>query len=197
MGFPRKEYWSGLSFPSPPRDWTRVPCIGRQISYHWATREAPHLWLVSGKCQQRLAAQEAVVLGKDPKPKPAIYWQWALRHTISPESQLSAVTESSPLHCWESHAKVCVAHPAQCTHPGNGRAGCKWQLLSSAWSSAPHKVTHHWFPCQDLSSAVCCRSRRGWFATSSAMLPSLGVWEEWMPWTSSLRWHGSQGIPSG
>ena len=28
---------------SPPRDWTRVSCLGRQILYHWATREAPNL----------------------------------------------------------------------------------------------------------------------------------------------------------
>ena len=28
-----------LSFP--PRDWTHVPCIGRQILYHWTTREVP------------------------------------------------------------------------------------------------------------------------------------------------------------
>ena len=26
---------------SPPRDWTQVFCIGRQILYHWASREAP------------------------------------------------------------------------------------------------------------------------------------------------------------
>ena len=44
LGFPRQEYWSGLPFPSPgesswPRDWTCVPCIGRQILYHWATRK--------------------------------------------------------------------------------------------------------------------------------------------------------------
>ena len=28
---------------SQNRDWTRVPCIGRQILYHWATRKAPVL----------------------------------------------------------------------------------------------------------------------------------------------------------
>ena len=27
--------------PSRPRDWTCVSCTGRQILYHWATREAP------------------------------------------------------------------------------------------------------------------------------------------------------------
>ena len=44
-GFPRQEYWSGLSFPSPgdlpqPRNWTHVSCSGRRILYHWVTREA-------------------------------------------------------------------------------------------------------------------------------------------------------------
>ena len=43
--FSRKEYCSGLPFPSPgdlpwPRDQTHVSCIGRLILYHWATREA-------------------------------------------------------------------------------------------------------------------------------------------------------------
>ena len=40
--FPRQEYWSGLPFPSPGDlpDPGIKPCIGRQILYHWATREA-------------------------------------------------------------------------------------------------------------------------------------------------------------
>ena len=43
VGFPRQEYWSGLPFPSPGdlpnSDWTCcISCIGRQIFYHWATR---------------------------------------------------------------------------------------------------------------------------------------------------------------
>ena len=47
MGFPRQEYWSGLPFPYPgdsswPRDWTYISCVGRQVLYHWATREAQH-----------------------------------------------------------------------------------------------------------------------------------------------------------
>ena len=45
MGFPRQEYWSGLSFSfsrcsSQPRDRTHISCAGRQILYHQATREA-------------------------------------------------------------------------------------------------------------------------------------------------------------
>ena len=47
VGFPRQEYWSGLSFPSP-RDLLEpginhascVFCIGRRILYYWATWEA-------------------------------------------------------------------------------------------------------------------------------------------------------------
>ena len=51
LGFPRKEYWSGLPFP-PPGDHPdqgskRIFCIGRWNLYCWATREAPiltYLW---------------------------------------------------------------------------------------------------------------------------------------------------------
>ena len=45
MGFSRQKYWSvAISFcrgSSWPRDPTCVSCIGKQILYHWATREAP------------------------------------------------------------------------------------------------------------------------------------------------------------
>ena len=45
MGFSRQEHWSGLPFLSPggsfrSRDQTCISCMGRQILYHWATREA-------------------------------------------------------------------------------------------------------------------------------------------------------------
>ena len=39
--------WVVISFSrgsSRPRDWTRLSCIGRQILYHWATREA-HVYI--------------------------------------------------------------------------------------------------------------------------------------------------------
>ena len=42
MRFSRQEYWSGLPFP-PPWDRTlisSISCIGRQILYHWVTKEA-------------------------------------------------------------------------------------------------------------------------------------------------------------
>ena len=48
LKFSRQEYWSELPFPtlgsSQPRDQICVSCascLGRQILYHWATREAP------------------------------------------------------------------------------------------------------------------------------------------------------------
>ena len=48
MGFPRQEYWSGLPFPSagdlPDPGWTLHLYTGRQILYHWATREAQKLY---------------------------------------------------------------------------------------------------------------------------------------------------------
>ena len=42
MGLPRQKYWGGLPFPSlGDRDRTCVSCIGRQVLYHWAIRDAP------------------------------------------------------------------------------------------------------------------------------------------------------------
>ena len=47
IGFPRQEYWSGLHFPLHENfpDQGSNPCLmlGRQILYHWATREVPPL----------------------------------------------------------------------------------------------------------------------------------------------------------
>ena len=40
----RKVEWVAISFSrssSRTRDWTCVSCVGRQILYHWATRETP------------------------------------------------------------------------------------------------------------------------------------------------------------
>ena len=43
MGFPRQEYWSGLSFLLQRiyslRDWTWVSCFGMQVLYHWTIWE--------------------------------------------------------------------------------------------------------------------------------------------------------------
>ena len=47
--------WADISFSegsSPSRNWTCASCIGRQILYHWATREA-RLYHRYKLCQQR------------------------------------------------------------------------------------------------------------------------------------------------
>ena len=49
MGFSRQECWCGLPFPPPgdlaDRAWVScISSIGRQILYHWATREALPTW---------------------------------------------------------------------------------------------------------------------------------------------------------
>ena len=41
MGLPGQEYWSGLPFPSWPRDQISVFCIDRWILNDWSTREVP------------------------------------------------------------------------------------------------------------------------------------------------------------
>ena len=44
MGFPRQEYWSGFSFPSPgdlPDPGFEPHVSYMWVLYHWATREAP------------------------------------------------------------------------------------------------------------------------------------------------------------
>ena len=56
-----------------PRDWTQVSCIGRQILYHWATREAQHhfrQWLImtlatmDSICQSKLDKRYSVLIKK-------------------------------------------------------------------------------------------------------------------------------------
>ena len=45
--------WVAISFSrrsSQPRDWTCVSCIGRQILYHWAAREAYDVISVQFSC---------------------------------------------------------------------------------------------------------------------------------------------------
>ena len=47
MGIPRQGYSSGVPFPPRgwPRGWICLSCTGRQVLYHWATRETSlSLW---------------------------------------------------------------------------------------------------------------------------------------------------------
>ena len=58
MGFPRQEYWSGLLFSSPEIFLTQGlnPSLlhGRQILYHWGTREAHHCYVFQGNVVHHL-----------------------------------------------------------------------------------------------------------------------------------------------
>ena len=58
MGFPRQEFWSALSFPSPGdlpgesriKDQAQVSCIAKQILY-WATKASPiDQWAITSPC---------------------------------------------------------------------------------------------------------------------------------------------------
>ena len=78
MGFPRQEHCSRLTFPSPggsPRDRTCVSCVGRQILYSWATREAWKLHCcVSEAIRSSLQARRfSSVERKFPLPWAALY----------------------------------------------------------------------------------------------------------------------------
>ena len=47
MEFSRQEYWSGLPFPSfRSTDQTHISCTGKQMLWHWATKETLTLPLV-------------------------------------------------------------------------------------------------------------------------------------------------------
>ena len=58
MGFPRQEYWSGLLFSSLEIFLTQGlnPSLlhGRQILYHWGTREAHHCYIFRGNMVHHL-----------------------------------------------------------------------------------------------------------------------------------------------
>ena len=61
VGFPRKEYWSGLPLPSPgdlpnPRDQAHMSCIGRLVLDHCATCEAQDEW--RGKKKKKKISHE-------------------------------------------------------------------------------------------------------------------------------------------
>ena len=69
--------WVAISFSrgsSWPRDWTHISCIGRQVFYHWATREAyvsrtvPHVLL---KLYQWILTTPEILL--------FLFYRWGIR----------------------------------------------------------------------------------------------------------------------
>ena len=62
MGFSRQEYWIALPCLPPrgsswPRDRTCVPCTGRQVLYHWGTREVKQQNRTSRRRRSRVLPQ--------------------------------------------------------------------------------------------------------------------------------------------
>ena len=75
--------WVAISFSrgySPPRDWTWISCISRQILYHWATREAgQYCFLIpvdwDGSCALRIIGQDFwITVQKQCKTLHATIW---------------------------------------------------------------------------------------------------------------------------
>ena len=68
--------WVAISFSrgsSWPRDWTCISCVGRQILYHWATREAQTL-LWSSICMTAVPCTSVwVERGGCVTPKPRLH----------------------------------------------------------------------------------------------------------------------------
>ena len=105
-----KKYWSGSSFP-PPRgsSWSRdpacVPCIGRQILDHWATREAVDF---SNLCQRLLVLWHlhTVIICSHFE-----YIKMCLRAWAAPEETPVFPRSSSPAVLTSSQMLVTEHHP--------------------------------------------------------------------------------------
>ena len=74
--FSRKEYWSGLAFPSPgessrSRNQTQVSCIAGRFFTVWASREAP----IDRPTIYHLSVDQSINLSIDPQwPLPLPLW---------------------------------------------------------------------------------------------------------------------------
>ena len=93
---------SGYSFQ--PRDWTCVSCSGRQILYHWATREVDWiLYQVSTKCWDFINIFLQPFLEEEKKKKKRILATGSsCRREIGSDTgcQGSRGTQVSSLWCW-------------------------------------------------------------------------------------------------
>ena len=125
-GFPRQEYWSGLTFlppgdlPDPGMEYGT--CIGRWILYHWATSEA------IGICEHALKAGE--------------------------EDKQFGVIDNRLLSHKHAHAQLCptLFDPTNCSPPGSSVHGIsqarilEWvDIFFSRGSSQPRDWT--WVSC--------------------------------------------------
>ena len=105
VGFPRQKYWSGLPFPFSkgsawPRDQTQVSCIsciGRQILYHRATREAHRIPLAPAFVSSQNG--QAFCLQASPSWDPDL-------NSVN----LNAVCNELWMFPWVINSVVCVCH---------------------------------------------------------------------------------------
>ena len=95
MGFPSQEYWSGLPFSSSRSSWpgdrtsiSHISCSGRQILYHWATREAHCIsWIWAVELPRRVNSNMGLSASGGPhRPSPTcplLLFAWALTEQIN------------------------------------------------------------------------------------------------------------------
>ena len=110
MGFPRYEYWHRLPFPSlrdlpGPGIETTVSCIGRQILYHWATREAP--WSLTKRAQlSSLSSPHHVRMQWE-----SSWLQARKRALTSTQPLLTSWSQTSSPNTCERRNFCCLSHP--------------------------------------------------------------------------------------
>ena len=75
MGFPREEYWSALPFAtqdiSQHRDQTYISCIGRQVLYHWTTKETLCSFAICMSSLEKCLYRSSTIFGL------GCFWYWA------------------------------------------------------------------------------------------------------------------------
>ena len=104
MGFPMQKYWNGLPFPSPgslpAEDQTCVFCFGRQIPYHWATRDAlPDVQIWVNGCLSK--PQFAHLLNGD-YCICLIRFLWGLNQLICLKSSTHRIHPENGSFCWNT-----------------------------------------------------------------------------------------------
>ena len=144
VGFPRREYWSGLPFPSPEglpnlRDWICILCSDKQSLYHWATWEAHFIY-------------SSVYIGEGngtplqyfclENPMDGGAWLAAVHGVAQSRTRLSNFTFTFHFHALEkemaTHSSVLawrilgVAEPGGLPSMGSHRVGHDWRDLAAA-----------------------------------------------------------------
>ena len=166
-----------LSFPT--RDRTCIPCIGRQIFNHGATRKASQIQLLFQARKQRLVLH-------------GLQFDWS-RHCLTGSQFTHVVCVSTPgfLSPWRNHLTL------TCVLPRNlGKAYASW---GNSWITRGLKQAHHLFflsPALALHCLLSFREFRGQETTASLiansitrLLFTLSSSSCLYPWLHTLRSH--------